>query len=202
MLRLGPPPRERWRLGLWARYTLWAAGILIASFAIGYVVAVRVLFPPQEVLEAGIVVPSVAGAPVADARRDLEAVGLRLGDVMSLPHPDRAPGIIIAQSPLPGQQLRAGANVDVGISAGRARTTVPDVVGLPERIAIALLSELGFEVDLQRREARALPGNVVATEPAPGEPVFLPARVAMFVSAGPALPDSIAAGGDSTAIRQ
>ena len=202
MLRVGPPPRERWRPGIWVRYTLWAIGTLIVSFAIAYIVAVRVLFPPQEVLAAGIVVPSVAGAPVADARRDLEAVGLRLGDVLSLPHPDRAPGIIIAQAPLPGQQLRAGAHVDVGISAGRAQTQVPDVVGLPEQTASRLLADLGFGVDLQRREARALPGSVIATEPPPGAAVFLPVRVLMLVSAGPARPDSVAAGGDSTAIQQ
>ena len=180
-MRVGPPARPARRLGFWARYALWAVGILLVTFGIGYLFATRVMFPPQEVLAAGIVVPSVAG---------------------SLPHPDRAPGIIIAQAPLPGQQLRAGASVDVGVSAGRARTPVPDVIGLPEQIAMSLLQQLGFSVDLQRREARALPGNVIATEPAPGTEIFLPARVAVLISAGPAKPDSIPAGGDSTAVQQ
>ena len=201
-MRVGPPARPARRLGFWARYALWAVGILLVTFGIGYLFATRVMFPPQEVLAAGIVVPSVAGSPIADARRDLEAAGLQLGTVTSLPHPDRAPGIIIAQAPLPGQQLRAGASVDVGVSAGRARTPVPDVIGLPEQIAMSLLQQLGFSVDLQRREARALPGNVIATEPAPGTEIFLPARVAVLISAGPAKPDSIPAGGDSTAVQQ
>jgi serine/threonine-protein kinase len=171
-------PRKRAR-----EFLRWAGGAVVL-FAIGYLIAVFLLFPPPPVPKDGIVVPNLAGQTIDDARERLAPLRLELGDTLSLPHARTAPGLIIAQSPLPGQQLRAGGRVALGLSAGPPSATVPDVVGLGGRRAENLLKRLGFDVE-QSLEASDRPnGTVIRSNPEAGQRQSLPARVRLAVSAG------------------
>jgi serine/threonine-protein kinase len=175
----------------WKRILVALAAVLVVPFLIGYIVAVYVLFPPTLVSGSGTPTPDLIGRTTSEAQRELVAAGLGAMTVSELPHPEAEPGTIIAQSPLPGQQLRPGAGVRVALSAGPARVNVPDVLGFGADRAESMLTQAGFQVTRSEEESAAPQGRVIRTDPQPGQPALLPASVTLIVSAGPpAVPDS------------
>ncbi|MBR9990828.1 MAG: PASTA domain-containing protein [Gemmatimonadetes bacterium] len=164
---------------------------LIVPFLIGYLIAVYVLFPPTEVSGAGLPVPDLHGRTTSQAQRDIVAAGLGDMQITELPHPDADEGTIIAQSPLPGQQLRRGADIRIAVSSGPARVMMPDVLGFSAERAESMLVRAGFTVSRSEQESPAPAGRVIRTEPEPGQPQVLPATVTLIVSSGPpAVPDA------------
>lgn len=177
----------------WKKTLIAIAVALVVPFAVGYLVAVYVLFPPTEVSSSGIPVPDLIGSTVSEAQRDLVGAGLGEMEITELPHPEAEEGTIIAQSPLPGQELRAGAGVRVALSSGRAQVMVPDVLGFNADRAESMLARSGFTVTRSVQESPAAEGRVIRTDPEPGQQRILPAAVTLIVSAGPpAFPDSAA----------
>jgi beta-lactam-binding protein with PASTA domain len=182
-----PATRGRWRPLLIA-----APIALIVFFALGYLMAVYVLFPPlPEAAATANVVPQLVGRSGAEAQRELVTAGLGALEATELPHPSAPAGRVIAQSPLAGQQLRPGASVSVALSAGRPQVLVPDVHGYGVERAAGMLQRAGFEV-LQAGEQSPLPaGRVLGSDPGPGQVLTLPASVTLRVSSGPPPADTI-----------
>jgi beta-lactam-binding protein with PASTA domain len=176
-----PDSATRWRVRHWL--ALLAA--LTLPFVAGYAVAVRVLFPPPAVAAAGISVPTLVGKALETAEQEADSLSLGPLEVMQLPSPTEAVGIVIAQSPLAGQQMRSGARIRVAVSTGRPRVLVPDVVGFPVERAASLLSRLGFQVQRNDTESSEPRGQVLSVDPEPGTRLELPARVVITVSQGP-----------------
>jgi serine/threonine-protein kinase len=174
---IGPRPRP------WLSWLIGVPLAILLPFAIGYFVAVRVLFPPPEATGTGIPVPDLIGKQQTEAAQLVASLGLAGIEPTPLPHPSAPAGQVIAQSPLPGQQLRRGAVVQVGLSSGRPRVRVPDVVGFGAEAAISMLKRSGFEVIQARQESNAAPGRVLAMDPKPGQVRQLPAAVTIVVSA-------------------
>jgi serine/threonine-protein kinase len=165
-----------------------AFGVLLLTFGLGYFIAARLLFPPLPEPVNGIAVPSVAGLTADDARIRLDALGLTVSDVYEIAHPDERTGLIVAQSPLPGQQLRRGDEVRVAVSAGPPSVPVPNVVGFEIARALSLLQKLGLSAD-QRTEVNARPkGTVIRVIPGPGHREPVPGRVLLVISEGPPPP--------------
>jgi beta-lactam-binding protein with PASTA domain len=168
----------------------WLIGIplaLVGPFAIGYFVAVRMLFPPPVASGMGIPVPDLVGKAQTEAEQLVVSAGLAGLEPLTFPHPSAPAGQIIAQSPLPGQQLRGGAMVQVALSSGRPRMRVPDVIGFSAEAAQSMLERTGFEVIQARQESASTPGRVLAMEPAPGQVRQLPSRITIVVSTPPAI---------------
>jgi hypothetical protein len=195
--RQGPPRRPAddyvQAAPLDRRWKFWIAALLALAlpFGIGYAVAVRVLFPPPAVVEAGIPVPRLVGQSLEAAQRSVVEAGLGAIETSELPSLTATVGTVIAQSPLPGQQLRPSAPVRVAVSAGLPRVLVPDVLGFPVERAASLLVRLGFEVQRTDSVSAADAGRVIDINPAPGSRIALPARIAIVVSLGPP-PDTAA----------
>ena len=174
---IGPRPR---------RWLSWLIGVplaLLLPFAIGYFIAVRLLFPAPQATGTGIAVPDLVGRDQAEALRLVVSSGLGGLEPTTLPHPSVPSGRIIAQSPLPGQQLRSGAAVQVALSSGPPRVRIPDVLGFGADAATSMLRRSGFEVIQARKEAAGAPGRVVGMDPTPGQVRQLPATVTIMVSA-------------------
>lgn len=169
----------------WKRIITGLGVALIVPFAVGYLVAVYVLFPPTEVSGSGTPMPDLIGQTTSEAQRALVAAGLGEMEITELPHPDVDAGTVIAQSPLPGQQLRPGADVRVALSSGPARVMVPDVLGFSADRAESMLTRAGFEVTRSLEESPASAGRVIRTDPEPGQPRTLPSSVTIIVSSGP-----------------
>lgn len=174
-------------------WKLWLAVLIALSvpFIAGYTVAVRVLFPPPPVVAEGIAVPRVVGQTLERAQRTVAEAGLGVVESSELPSLTAPVGSVIAQSPLPGQQLRAGLPVRVAVSSGPPRVFVPDVVGFPVERAASLLVRLGFQVRRTDEIAEADSGRVIDINPRVGSQITLPASIAITVSLGPP-PDTTA----------
>jgi serine/threonine-protein kinase len=169
-------------------WKVWLPAVLAAlvvPFGIGYLLAVFVLFPEPDVADAGIPVPVLVGSDATAAERSLAEAGLGRLEPVRLPHPSAPVGRVLAQSPLPGQQLAAGGNVRVSVSSGRPRVIVPDVAGFSEARAEQMLRRFGFEVARREQEDELPAGRVVGTDLLPGTRTELPALVTLFVSTGP-----------------
>lgn len=173
----------------------WILSVLAALLvpgALGYVVAAFFLFPKPDTEGSGmgIPVPALRGLSAVAAERALAQANLGRLQVTELPSGDTPEGEIIAQSPLAGQQLRAGAAVRVAVSTGAPRVKVPDVLGDAAERAEQTLRRAGLEVLRAESESPVAKGRVFAVDPAPGTEVRLPGRVTMRVSLGPPAVDS------------
>ncbi|MEX0891420.1 MAG: PASTA domain-containing protein [Gemmatimonadota bacterium] len=177
------PPREG---GRGARF--WVSAILLAlalPFGIGYLVATAVLFPPPAVADAGVPVPDLRGLSEMAARLALAEAGLEAPELSTLPHPDLEQGHVVAQAPLPGQQVLPGSVVRVAVSSGLPIAPIPDVRGFDVERAGMLLQRLGYDVERQEVESEAMAGQVMDVSPPPGTRVPVPSTIRLVVSLGP-----------------
>lgn len=163
---------------------LVAAAVLL-GWLIGYLIATQVLFPAPAPPGDLYTVPDVRGMGVAGARERLEGVGLALGEVDSLLHPSVAEGLVLGQSPLPGQVARPDTPIRVTVSMGPQTRSVPDVRSLEARRARTVLETSGFVVSIDTTESEVERGKVVNVFPPPDSVVPLPSEVRLVVSAGP-----------------
>ena len=207
----GKPPREgtraRGRAGEsspsldWKRWILGGLGGALLAFVMGWLIAVYVLFPKPALARDEVAVPSLEGMSLEEASSALATARLDLGRVREMVHPTARRGEVIAQDPVSGQRLRPGSEVRVAVSQGRARVTVPDLVGMPADAALELARRVGFEPERMEEPTVEEAGRVLRTQPAAGERAELPARLLLVVSAGGlAPPDTLPAALDSVAM--
>lgn len=130
--------------------------------------------------------PDVVGRAEGTALRLLEEAGLDPRTTAA--HSDDVPlGHVISTDPGPGDRIERGGPVEVVISQGVLRLTVPDVTGsAPEAAQDALAAE-GFDGSFGLEDAydQEVPeGQVIRTEPAAGSVVAHGADVTLYVSQG------------------
>jgi beta-lactam-binding protein with PASTA domain len=170
----------------WTTWLLAAVGVLVVSFGVGYLLSTQVLFPRPETAGTGIAVPTLYGEYRSEAEVAIREAGLVVGTVRDLPSMDTDSGRVLAQDPIPGQQLRRGAAVSFAVSAGPPRLRVPPVRGLGVGAARSMLESVGFVVELQQVRTDAVAEGLVArSEPEEGTARTLPAVITLVVSAGP-----------------
>ena len=102
--------------------------------------------PPQEPPEPEpepelAAVPEVVGATLAEATRQIEAAGLTVGEVRSIPSPEPA-DTVLKSSREAGALIDAGAAIRLTIASGL--NIVPDLDGLSAAEAAATLHDAGF----------------------------------------------------------
>jgi len=170
---------------LGGRLAAMVGGVLLAGWLVGYVVSTQLLFPAPPPTGDLYEVPDVRGTGVASAREVLSGVGLTLGAVDSLLHPTVVEGLILGQSPLPGQLLRPDSPVRVTVSRGPQTRSVPDVVALQADRARTVLETSGFLVTVDTAESEVERGRVIEVFPPPDSVVPLPSQVRLLVSTGP-----------------
>ena len=189
------PPRDRARAGPsldWKRWILWGLGAAAFAFLLGWVVATQILFPKPALARDEVAVPDLTGMTLAEAQAELEDAGLEAGRVREMVHPDAARGEVIAQDPVSGQRLRPGGEVRLAVSQGRARVTVPDLVGMPIDAALELAQRVGFEPQRVDEPTIEEAGRVLRTEPVAGTQTELPARLVLVASGGGLAPPDTA----------
>lgn len=191
----GERPTIRWRFWL-------SLGVLALAlpFAVGYFTAARILFPRQTVASPGVPVPRLYGLDTLTAAE--RVAQLQLGPVRTslLPSPTALPGEILAQDPLPGQQLPPGGAIAVAVSSGKPHAIVPDVSGFDQGRARELLIRLGFTTDSVTVASDLEAGHVVRTEPVAGMDLELPAAVTLMLSEGPPVLPGDSLGQDTTMV--
>jgi eukaryotic-like serine/threonine-protein kinase len=121
-------------------------------------------------------VPPLEGLTLDEARTDLEAAKLTLGDVRQENNQDVPEGRIISQSPAAGDEVPKDTPVDVVVSAGPSVVIVPDVTCLTFAQAKAQLQGLGLDARpgervLPRPECPSDPDLVAQQDTPPGSQV-------------------------------
>jgi beta-lactam-binding protein with PASTA domain len=183
----------------WLRWLVLALAVLAVSYGTGYLLSMFVLFPRPETAGAGIAVPDLAGRSIADAESVIQDAGLVVGEIRELKSMTADSGRVLAQDPVPGQQLLPGATVSLGVSTGPPELQVPPVVGLRQDAARDLLEAVGFDVEVQQTRSTTSPAGVVTrAEPAAGTPLELPATITLVVSTGAPGDSNASSGGQET----
>jgi serine/threonine-protein kinase len=116
---------------------------------------------------------------------------------------DDPAGVVISQSPAPGDWMRDGGTVTVFVSKGPPPIPVPDVAGKPEGEATLVLIDAGFAVDVVPQHDENVPaGTVLGTDPTTGAGAAPDSHIKLIVSDGPApvaVPDVTGRGYDEAA---
>jgi beta-lactam-binding protein with PASTA domain len=162
-------------------------GLLVAGlFGLGYLAATLWLPDVDRPEDLGplVTVPELVGLADAEAKDRLQEIGLEYGIRSTVSNPRAPEGAVLAQSPIPGQQVRPGAPVEVTLSRGPERHSIPDVAGLSERQATILLERLGFRVTSQQAQHASEAGRAIRTEPAAGTELAVPTDVTLLISKG------------------
>lgn len=133
-----------------------------------------------------IVVPSLAGATVKEAKSVLGNIGLSLrigSEEFSEDIPD---GRIIKSDPAGGGRIDEGGEVTVFTSKGKERILIPDLIGLTPEAAQKLLEENNLVVSEITEEFSndISNGLVMRSSPAEGERVKRDSNLVLVISKG------------------
>lgn len=159
--------------------------LALGGFAGGYFFSTRVVYPPPPPPGDLFLVPNLTGETPESAADTLQAIGLVLGAVDSLNHPTVPAGMVVGQSPLPGQLSLAGDTVRLALSTGPEQRPVPDVLRLNADWARTILETSGFVVAIDSVESDDPRGQVLFIDPEPGTEATIPMEVSLRVSLGP-----------------
>jgi serine/threonine-protein kinase len=132
-------------------------------------------------------VPYLNGMDLRGAEWELRRAGLKLGQLVTVPHPQVEEGLIIAHSPPGGSRLEKTSSVDLLLSGGPAPELLimPRLQGLSAPQARALLTALGVErIREDPIEAKGSPiGRVRGQYPRAGLPAPADREVILAVTA-------------------
>lgn len=166
------------------RLALRVVGVGLAAFAAGYLLTTLLVFPGFG-RRAIVTVPDLRGRTFAAARGLASDAGLETERGDSLHHATAPAGSVLAQSPLPGQEVNRGAVIRLTLSAGRERRPVPQVDDLTAEQAEVLLGRTGFAVRVRTVLSDRPAGRVLGVNPGAGTGLPVASTVELLVSAGP-----------------
>src|SRR5918996_3388848 len=174
--RYEEPPAKRRRIGPW----LLVLALLAAAALAGWYVYTQV---QDQLADSTVVVPLVEGLREANAKAQLEELGL-VPKVVRGADPEVEAGFVARQEPQSGTSVEEGSEVTLFVSTGPRKTIVPDVVGMDYDEAVRTLRDAGL--DWERREvfSNKRPGRVVGQDPAAEEEVVEGTVVTLEVSKG------------------
>ena len=95
-------------------------------------------------------------------------------------------GVVIRQSPNAGIKVAKGSSVDVYVSKGKEKVTVPSVLGKTEADAVSTLTNAGLKANVFSVHSNKPPNTVTGQDPPSGAQVVKGSRVRINVSSGPA----------------
>ncbi|MFE1177571.1 Stk1 family PASTA domain-containing Ser/Thr kinase [Streptomyces sp. NPDC058773] len=99
---------------------------------------------------AEVEVPGVLGSERADATETLRAAGLKVRFAAEPVHSTQDKGTVARQTPAEGKKLGKGDTVTLTLSKGPEMVPVPDVTGKNEEDAKKQLTDLGFQVEVDK----------------------------------------------------
>ncbi|MFF9770309.1 Stk1 family PASTA domain-containing Ser/Thr kinase [Streptomyces sp. NPDC014636] len=109
--------------------------------------------------------PNFVGHTLGEARKMAENSDLKLGAPTRQACEDQPKGNVCSQNPEAGTNVAKGDTIDLVISAGAPKVTVPDVRGIQFDQAESLLKGKGFEVEKKTEVSAQTPGVVITQDP-------------------------------------
>jgi len=153
--------------------------LILIILAIIFVPRLITSAPPQQN------VPQLSGLTKVAAKNALQDRGLKVGHVTKQPSSNVPEGRVVSQDPQPGRLVDQGSKVDFALSSGKPSVTVRDVIGDNKNIAKDEIEAQGLKARLKPRQSDENRGDVIATDPHPGERVTEGTVVTLFYSTGP-----------------
>ncbi|MFK0008667.1 Stk1 family PASTA domain-containing Ser/Thr kinase [Paenarthrobacter sp. NPDC090520] len=133
--------------------------------------------------------PGLTGGTLDDAKNALNTAQMALGNVTQA-FDDKAPaGVVLAQDPAKGTEVRHGTPVALVVSKGPQPIPVPDVKGQPQDAAVKAIQDAGLKAVIAPETVndKTVPkGSVVTQSPANGT-LIKGDSVTLTVSKGPKL---------------
>lgn len=143
--------------------------------------------------ELQVVVPSLRGRSLRDARFAIERNGLVVGDVYYAASDSSPVNTVISQTLTPSERVKKGTPISITVSSGRESSTieVPDLTGKSFSEAERILTRMGLKVGqiFFQPSAELLPNTIIGQLPLPGSPVDSATTVDLYVVKLGKLPD-------------
>ncbi len=168
---------------------LWILGLLLLLLigAAAYFLPKFFESPPDQVR-----VPQLINLTEKQARAEIADAGLSVGNVTYKSDETVKNNRVLEQDPNPDLYVAPNSEVDLVVSTGKPMKQVPYVIGDPKEQARQTLADAGFNPILRSRESDQPKGQVLQTDPAPGDNVPQGSDVTVYFSAGPhKVPDVI-----------
>jgi serine/threonine protein kinase len=161
---------------------LWILGLLLLLLigAAAYFLPKFFESPPDEVR-----VPQLINLTEKQARAEIADAGLSVGNVTFRSDDSVKSNRVLEQDPDPDLFVAPDTEVDLVVSTGKPMKDVPYVLGDPKEEARQKLSEAGFNPVLRSRDSDEPRGQVLETDPAPGDSVPEGSDVIVYFSDGP-----------------
>jgi serine/threonine-protein kinase len=133
-----------------------------------------------------VIVPSLAGFTVKDARGELKDLGLEVQIGQEEFSEDVAEGRIIKSDPAGGGRIEPNGVVTVTISKGKERFLVPNLIGLKPEVAQEQIDENKLVIGevIEEFSDDYPKGLIIRTSPSAGERVKRDSVISLFISKG------------------
>lgn len=154
--------------------------VLVGAILIG-----KWVFDGNTASNDSVAVPSLIGESENAARELLANVDLKLGEVKKDECENQPKGKICSQSPDSKREVDKGSAVDVVVSTGAPKVTVPSVIGISLEDAREKLEgdDFQFTIKTETREVSAEePGTVLDQDPQRGEEVEKGSTITLTVA--------------------
>ena len=173
-----PPVRRRRKALAWVLAVLLILGAAGGGYAYWYQTAGPAVHSPM---------PAVVDLPEAEAIRLMEEAQL-VPDISYAYSEEIDEGIVMSANRGIGASVRHGTEVEMVVSQGAERFAVPPLAGLTVDDARTALEAAQLTVGEQDQEHHdSVPaGQVLSSDPAPGEQVRRDTAVSLTISSGPA----------------
>ncbi|MCL8011077.1 Stk1 family PASTA domain-containing Ser/Thr kinase [Streptomyces sp. AS02] len=134
---------------------------------VGAVLIGKWVFDGDGVANDTVPVPNFKGQTLSEAEKQASNSDLTLVPTKK-PCEDQSTGKICSQDPAFGEKVKKGTTVNVVVSTGAPKVSVPDVEGQQYKEAKADLEDKGFEVEQKTEESERTPGVVISQDPEGG----------------------------------
>ena len=115
-------------------------------------------------MQKGIEVINVTGFSFVDAKEILNEIGLGIRRAGTEASDEYEEGQIISQSPAEGDFVAANTTIEVIVSSGPAKISIPSVKGMTETEAVAKLEEAGFGVTVTEGNSDTVKKGLVISQ--------------------------------------
>ncbi|TXS41497.1 Stk1 family PASTA domain-containing Ser/Thr kinase [Streptomyces sp. uw30] len=175
------PDRRRQKKSNTSTILLAVAAILVL---VGAILIGKWVFDGKSASNSQVPVPSLVGETQASAKDLLTNSDLKLGQVTQKECEDQPKGNICEQNPEPKTEVDKGSAVDIVVSKGAPKVTVPSVIGLDLDEAKDKLEgdDYQLKVKTEFRESPDEENTVLDQDPVKGEEVEKGSEVTLTVA--------------------
>ena len=135
---------------------------------------------------ASVAVPNAVNLPQANAEASLIIAGLNIGTVNTAISDTVPAGQVISQTPAAGTTVELESAVNLTVSSGVLKVSVPNLVGLTETAATAALASTQLiKGTVSQSNSDTVPaGQIISQTPAAGVSIAKGSAVSLVVSSG------------------